>query len=326
MRHLYPSIKPYQRHMLNVNDQHTLYLDESGNKDGIPILFLHGGPGRACDRHSRRYCDPNIYRIITWDQRGCGRSLPHGCLDNNTTADLISDIEQIRIHLKIGRWMLLGEGWGGTLSLNYALKYPDKVLALITSGLFLGTEQDVSWLYKNGLNCIFPDYWAQFIENIPEAYQAEPLPFYYDILMNQTNDLIKMAHAKAWGLWMTRCSTLRLNQTAIDDYQEAHRALATAKIAIHFAMHQFFMESNKIIDNMDSICHIPAILIHGRYDMQSTVNNSYSLAQKWSVAECQIVRDAGHSIIEPTIQDALVRATDTFANRFRSEFNLNSSS
>jgi len=322
MLNLYPPIKPFKRHSLDVDNDHTLYFDESGNPLGIPIIFLHGGPGNGCNRHSRRYFDPHFYRIISLDQRGCGRSTPHGSLENNNTQSLIDDLEAVRNHLSIGRWALLGDGWGGTLALLYAIEHSDNVLAIISSGISLGRKQDIDWAYKNGTRHVFPDYWKQFVKHLPEDEQDNPLPAYYNRLTKETNELAKMSLAKDWGLWATRCATLRPNQEAIDTYQESHRAQAMAKISTHFAINNLFIEDNLILKKIDAIAHIPSILVHGRYDMISPVENAYTLNKKWPAAECHIVRDAGHLLIEPGIQDALVRATGTIARRFKNEFNL----
>ena len=326
MLNLYPPIKPYQRHALDVSDNHILYFDESGNPSGIPILFLHGGPGNGCNRHSRRYFDPNFYRIINLDQRGCGRSKPHGHIQNNNTQVLIEDLEKIRRHLNIGRWALLGDGWGGTLSLLYALQFSSKVLAIIAAAPSLGRSKDIEWLYKNGTRHIFPDYWQQFVSKLPAPEQDDPLPAYYKRLTRENNEIVRMSLAKSWGLWTTRCATLRPNQEAIDCYQESHRAQAMAKISAHFAINNLFIPDNQILENMEKIAHIPGILIHGRYDMITPVDHAFKLHKHWRAAECHIIRDAGHLLIEPGIQDALVRATDTIARRFKSEFNLGKTS
>lgn len=326
MLNLYPPIKPYQRHSLAVDDHHTLYFDESGNPLGIPVIFIHGGPGNGCNRHSRRYFDPNFYRIINLDQRGCGRSTPHGSLQDNNTRTLIKDLEQVRRHLNIGRWALLGDGWGGTLALLYALQCPDKVLAIVAAGLSLGRQKDIDWLYKNGTRHVFPDYWKQFISKLSAREQDNPLSAYHKRLTSENNEIIRMSLARDWGLWTTRCSTLRPNQEAIDCYQESHRAQAMAKISSHFAINNLFIKDNLILESIGKIAHIPSILVHGRYDMMAPVDNAFKLHEHWHSSECHIVRDAGHLLIEPGIQDALVRAMDTIARRFKDEFNLGQTS
>ncbi len=322
MLNLYPPIKPYQRHSLTVDNCHTLYFDESGNASGIPVLFLHGGPGNGCNRHSRRYFDPNFYRIISLDQRGCGRSTPHGSLKDNTTNHLVCDLEKVRRHLNINRWVLFGDGWGGTLALIYSIKHIDRSLAIIASGVSLGRKRDILWTYEEGTRHIFPDYWEEFTRNLPDEEKDKPLDGYYKRLNSGTDELERMKLAKDWGLWITRCSTLRPNQEAIDSFQEFHKAQAKAKISTHFAVNNLFIKDNFILDNIKKISHIPSILVHGRYDMLSPVDNAFKLHEHWYASECHIVRDAGHMIIEPGIQDALVRATSTIAKRFQDEFNL----
>lgn len=323
---LYPAIKPYRNHTLDVDDHHTIYFDESGNHEGIPVVFLHGGPGGGISDHGRRYFDPDFYRIISLDQRGCGRSTPHGSLHKNTTQALILDLERVRNYLKIGRWMLLGGGWGGTLALLYAQSYPDSVLAIITASLSLVRQSDMNWRYRDGVRRIFPDYWKAFVEKLPSEERGDPLAAYYKYLSTGKNELTQMMLAKSWGLWAMRCATLRPNQEAIDCYQESNRALAMAKISAHFAVNNFFIEDNYILDNIDKITHIPCILVHGRYDIISPVSNAFRLSELWSAAECHIVRDAGHLLAEPGIQDALVRATGEMARRFKDEFDIDKTS
>ena len=322
---LYPPIKPYKRHSLPIGT-HTLYLDESGNPEGVPIVFVHGGPGSGCNQHSRRYFNPHFYRIINLDQRGCGRSSPHGSLEENDTHTLIADLERVRKHLAIGRWAFLGDGWGSTLSILYAIQYPDAVLAIIAAGISLGRQQDIDWIYKNGTRHIFPDYWEHFTCKLSKKERHHPLKAYYQHLTKEFNEIVRMAFAKDWGLWTTRCATLRPNQGAIDSFQESHRIQAMAKISTHFAIHKFFIQENWILDNIHSIAHIPGTLVHGRYDMIAPVSNAFMLRKQWISAECHIVRDAGHLLIEPGIQDALIRATDALAQRLKDEFSLDKTS
>ena len=323
---LYPPLKPYQRHSLAVDHIHTLYFDESGNPAGVPVIFLHGGPGNGCNRHSRRYFDPDLYRIITLDQRGCGRSSPHGSLENNTTDHLIEDLEAVRSHLQIGRWVLFGEGWGSTLALLYAIRHTDCVLAMILAGIFLAGKRDIDWIYKDGARRIFPDYWQDFISHLPPEDQQDPLASYYRHLIAADNEISRMSLAKNWGMWTTRCATLRPNQEAIDSYQESHRALAMARISSHFAVNNFFVQDNAIADTMHKAGHIPGILVHGRYDMLSPLDSAFRLHACWPAAECHIVRDAGHLLLESGVRDALVRATGTMARRFKDEFDLDRTS
>ncbi|MCY4176890.1 MAG: prolyl aminopeptidase [Endozoicomonadaceae bacterium] len=326
MRTLYPSIKPHQHYYLQVDDQHKLCFDESGNSKGIPVVFLHGGPGDCYVDHGRRYFDPDFYRIINLDQRGCGRSVPHGDLQNNTTQDLILDLEQVRKHLNIDRWMLLGGGWGATLAVLYAQHYPDKVLAVIAAGFSLCRRDDLNWLYGGGIRRIFPDYWKEFVEKLDPKEQEQPLLAYYNHLTADKNELMQMSLAKSWGAWIIQCATLKPDQEALDHYVESNCMLTMAKIATHFAVNNFFIRDNYILDNINKIKHIPGILVHGRYDMVAPTDNVFQLSEQWSAAESHIVRDAGHLLTEPGIQDALVRATGVMAKRFKSEFNIKTTS
>ncbi len=323
---LYPPIKPYARHDLPVSGGHTLYIDESGNPEGIPALFIHGGPGVGCDKHSRRFFDPDMYRIITWDQRGSGRSTPHASLDNNTTEDLLSDIELIRKHLKIDRWLLLGGSWGATLALLYAARHKDNVLAMILRGVTLGRKSDADWIFdKNGAGRVFPDYWETFASHFTEEEQKDLLTASYQ-RMTGDDELARMGIAKAICSLNAHYSTLRPNQEVLDSLTDPHRALALARICTHFLVNRLFLKSDGVLPEIAAIDSIPGILVHGRYDMVCPLENALTLQKVWTESELHIVRDAGHSANESGIRDALVRATDKMARRFQEEFNLGKTS
>jgi proline iminopeptidase len=309
---LYPEIKPYKRHQLKVSDLHEIYVDEAGNPDGVPILFVHGGPGAGCDASSRRFYDPAIYRIITFDQRGCGRSTPHGSLEENTTKDLVEDIEFIRKYLDVDKFVLFGGSWGSTLSLLYAQAYPDHVSALILRGIFLCRQSDMNWLYVSGANQIFPDYWEEFIKAIPDSERDNVLSAYYQRLIGD-DELARMAAAKAWAAWEGNCSKLRPSAEALAKFTKPHNALALSRIETHYFVNAGFIEEKQILKNMDKITQIPGRIIHGRYDMVCPLSNALSLHHQWPESELQIVRDAGHSASEPGTVDALVRATHDIA-------------
>lgn len=311
---LFPELKPYQRHQLKVSDLHELYLDEAGNPDGIPVLFVHGGPGGGCDASSRRFYDPDVYRIVTFDQRGCGRSTPHGELDSNTTEDLIDDIEAIRNFLEVERWVLFGGSWGSTLSLLYAQKYPEHVRAMILRGIFLCRQCDLDWLYSDGANRIFPDYWQEFVKPIAESERVDLIAAYYLRLLGD-DELARMAAAKAWSAWEGNCSKLRPSPDALAKFTKPHNALALSRIETHFFMNKGFIEENQILQNMESIKDIPGLIVHGRYDMVCPLNNALALHQQWPASELHIVRDAGHSASEPGNVDALIRATQEIAKK-----------
>ncbi|MBU2010693.1 MAG: prolyl aminopeptidase [Gammaproteobacteria bacterium] len=314
MQTLYPEIKPYARHELAVEEPHVLYVDESGSPDGLPVLFVHGGPGGGCDALSRRFFDPTLYRIITFDQRGCGRSTPHASLENNTTAHLIADMQRIREHLGIDKWVLFGGSWGSTLSLAYAQRYPEHVHALILRGIFLCRPQDLAWFYQEGASRLFPDYWQDFLSPIPLEERDDLMQAFYRRLTG--NDQIAQMHAaKAWSCWEGRTATLRPNHNVVERFADAHRALSMARIECHYFVNQAFLDPDQLLRDMPKIAHLPGIIVHGRYDAICPLDNAWALHQAWPNSELQIIRDAGHSAAELGITDALIRATGEIAHR-----------
>lgn len=314
MQILFPELRPSKRHQLKVSDLHELYVDEAGNSDGIPVLFVHGGPGGACDASSRRFYDPASYRIITFDQRGCGRSTPHGELEQNTTQELIADMEAIREFLGVEKWVLFGGSWGSTLSLLYAQAFPARVLALILRGIFLCRQCDFDWLYKEGANRIFPDHWEEFVSHIPELERGDLLQAYYSRLTGD-DELARMAAAKHWSAWEGNCSKLRPSPEALASFTKPHSALALARLEIHYFMNKGFIEENHILDNMHLIENVPGLIVHGRYDMVCPLENALSLHQRWPESELHIVRESGHSASELGTVDALIRATQDIAKK-----------
>ena len=312
MQILYPELKPYKRHQLKVSKLHELYVDESGNPDGIPLLFVHGGPGSACDFSSRRFYNPEVYRIITFDQRGCGRSTPHAVLEENTTTDLIQDMEAIRNSLAVDKWVLFGGSWGSTLSLLYAETYPQRVLGMVLRGIFLCRDQDLQWLYRSGANRVFPDHWQEFVSFIPEAERGDLLTAYYRRLTG-SDELASMAAAKSWANWENHCSKLRPSTDLLKNPTKQHNALALSRIETHYFVNQGFITENQILENISAIQHIPGKIIHGRYDMVCPLDNGLALHEAWPASELYIIRDAGHSASEPGIVDALIRATQDMA-------------
>lgn len=312
MHILYPEIKPYKRHQFKVSDLHELYVDEAGNSAGTPVLFVHGGPGAACDSSSRRYYDPAVYRIITFDQRGCGRSTPHAELAENTTQNLIADMEAIRQYLNIDKWVLFGGSWGSTLSLLYAQQYSDRVLALILRGVFLCRQRDFDWLYKAGANRVFPDYWEEFVKFIPEDERDELVSAYYSRLLGD-DELARMSAAKHWSAWEGSCSKLRPSSETLAKFTKPHNALALARIETHYFVNQGFIAEDQILKNMSIIEDIPGRIVHGRYDMVCPLDNACAVHRLWPASELHIVRDAGHSASEAGTVDALIRATQDIA-------------
>lgn len=314
MRTLYPAIKPYAIRHLQVDDIHEIYIEECGSQDGIPVLFVHGGPGAGCTERDRRFFDPEKYRIILFDQRGCGRSKPHAELEQNNTALLIEDVELIRTTLGVDKWLVFGGSWGSTLSLLYAQAHPKQVSGLVVRGIFLSRKQDLDWLYKDGASRVFPDHWAHFLELIPESERGNLLEAYYHRLFGD-NELARMNAAKHWSLWEGNTATLRPNHELVDHFADPHLALSLSRIECHYFRNNSFIKPNQIIEKMNLISAIPGVIVHGRYDMICPLDNAQALADHWPEADLQIIRDAGHASCEPGIVDALVRATDDFARR-----------
>ena len=312
MQSLYPEIKPYARHALAMQEPHVLYVDESGSADGLPVLFVHGGPGAGCDALSRRFFDPALYRIVTFDQRGCGRSTPHACLEHNDTWALVEDMEHIRQQLGIERWVLFGGSWGSTLSLAYAQRHPERVQALILRGIFLCRPEDFRWFYQEGASRLFPDYWQDYLAVIPPAERGDLMQAYYKRLTG-SDEIAQMQAAKAWSCWEGRTASLRPNPQLVERFHE--RALSIARIECHYFVNQTFLEPDQLLRDMPRIAHLPGIIVHGRYDAVCPLDNAWALHQAWPGSELQIIRDAGHAASEPGIADALVRAADSLARR-----------
>ncbi len=312
MQNLYPEIKPYARHELAVEAPHVLYIDESGSPDGLPVVFIHGGPGSGCDHLSRRFFDPTLYRIITFDQRGAGRSTPYASLENNTTWHLVEDMERIREHLGIDKWVLFGGSWGSTLSLAYAQTHPERVHALILRGIFLCRRQDLLWFYQDGASRLFPDYWQDYVAPIPPEERGDFMQAYYRRLTG-SDEIAQMQAAKAWSCWEGRTATLRPNPEVVERFHE--KALSIARIECHFFVNDAFLEPDQLIRDMPKIAHLPGVIVHGRYDVVCPLDNAWALHQAWPNSELQIIRDAGHVAGEPGIADALVRAADDIARR-----------
>ena len=316
MYKLYPEIKPYATHRLTVDKPHQLYIEECGNPEGLPVVFVHGGPGAGCEPYHRRFFDPNVYRIVLFDQRGCGRSTPHAELMDNTTQALVADMAVIRQHLKIDKWVVFGGSWGSTLGLVYAQAYPETVLGLILRGIFLCSRREIHWFYQDGASCIFPDYWEDFLRPIPEAERGDLVRAYYKRLIGD-DEVARMAAAKAWSLWEGRTATLQLSKSVVDHFARPSTALSLARIECHYFMHDSFLEADQILRNAHRLADIPAIIVHGRYDIVCPVENAWALHRAWPQATLKIIADAGHSASEPGITDALVKATMTLSHRLR---------
>lgn len=316
MYKLYPEIKPYATHRLAVDKPHQLYIEECGNPDGLPVAFVHGGPGAGCEPYHRRFFDPNVYRIVLFDQRGCGRSTPHAELTDNTTQALVADMEVIRQHLKVEKWVVFGGSWGSTLGLVYAQTHPEAVLGLILRGIFLCSRREIQWFYQDGASRIFPDYWEDFLRPIPEAERHDLVRAYYKRLVGD-DEVARMAAAKAWSLWEGRAATLQLSKSVVDHFARPSTALSLARIECHYFMNDSFLEAGQILSNMYRLAAIPAIIVHGRYDIVCPIENAWALHRAWPQATLKIIADAGHSASEPSITDALIKAAMTLAHRLR---------
>ena len=314
MHILYPDIQPYVQHSLTVESPHILHVEECGNPSGIPVLFVHGGPGAGCEPYHRRFFDPERYRIILFDQRGCGRSTPHASLDNNTTQALVADMEVIREQLKIDKWLLFGGSWGSTLSLVYAETHPQRVLGLIVRGIFLCRSQEIDWFYQQGASRLFPDYWQDYLAPIPEAERDDLLQAYYSRLTGE-DEMARMAAAKAWSLWEGRTATLKLSDSVIDHFGDPFTALSLARIECHYFVNDSFLEPNQILRDAPRLHGIPGVIVQGRYDVICPMESAWQLSQAWPEATLKIIGDAGHAASEPGIINALVQASDDFAER-----------
>ncbi len=311
---MYPPIEPNKTGFLDVGDGHSLYWEESGNSRGLPVVFLHGGPGSGTLPKHRSFFDPKRYRIVLFDQRGCGKSTPHASLHCNTTWDLVSDIEKLRQFLGIKEWVVFGGSWGSTLSLAYAQSYPGRVKALILRGIFLGRKKELRWFYQFGAHHIFTDAWERYLEPIPQNEREDLLNAYYRQLTSQDTKVRKKA-AKAWSSWESVNLRLILDPELFAQFTEDRHADALARVECHYFVNQcFFKTDNWLIENVNLIRHIPARLIHGRYDLICPFETAWDLHRAWPEAKLEIIPDAGHSASEVGIAKALRAATDYFGN------------
>ncbi|MBT8434087.1 MAG: prolyl aminopeptidase [Gammaproteobacteria bacterium] len=302
---LYPAIQPYKTCRFPVSDLHTLYMEECGNPDGVPVVFLHGGPGGSCEPGHRRFFNPEAYRIILFDQRGSGKSRPHASLEDNTTWDLVADLEKIREFLGIDKWVVFGGSWGSTLALAYAQSHPKQVSGLILRGIFLGREEDVNWFFKGEAARIFPEAWEHFIEPIPEQERGDIIAAYYQRLTSN-NEIVRMGAAKAWSIWEGSSVTLLPDKNVVDHFSDPHIALSIARIECHYFCNNCFLKPNQLIADMASISHVPGYIVHGRYDMVCPIDQAFLLKQHWEQARLKVIDDAGHAVTEKGISNALV--------------------
>jgi proline iminopeptidase len=323
---LFPPIEPYETGFLDVGRdlpkdrkddgkapdlvRHRIYWEQSGNPDGVPVVFLHGGPGAGASPNHRRFFDPTHYRIIIFDQRGAGRSRPLGELLDNTTADLVTDIEALRKRLNIDRWHVFGGSWGSTLALAYAQAHANQVISLILRGIFLMTRKEIDW-FINGMRAIFPDHWAEFANFLSDAERSDILQSYYKRLTDPDRN-VWLPAARAWSKYESVCSTLLpTDDAALGMIDEAH-ALGLARIEAHYFVHNQFVPEAALLHGIDTIRHIPTHIIQGRYDVVCPPVTAYALHKAWPEASFRLVPDAGHSAMEPGIRSSLVAATEMF--------------
>lgn len=315
MRELYPPIEPYRTGTLPVSDLHTLYFEEVGAPAGRPAVFLHGGPGGGLDADYRRYFDPARWRVVLFDQRGCGKSTPHAELRDNTTWTLVADIERLRESLGIERWVVFGGSWGSTLALAYAETHPERCLGLILRGIFLLRRKELLWFYQEGASWLFPDAWEQYLEPIPEVERGDLMSAYHRRLTSDDPEL-RMRAARAWSVWEGTTSKLRVDPKAIERFGADRFAEAFARIECHYFVNGAFLRSDsQLLDDASRIAHLPGVIVQGRYDVVCPAASAWALHKRWPGAALRLVPDAGHSISEPGIIDALVQATDDFAAR-----------
>jgi len=313
MKQLYPKIEPYNQFDLKVSDLHTIHVEESGNINGKPVIFLHGGPGGGIEPVYRQYFDPEKWRIIVFDQRGCGQSTPHAELQENTTWDLIADIEKIRQYLEIDKWVVFGGSWGSTLSLSYAITHPDRCKALVLRGIFMIRKKEINWFYQDGTSNIYPDAWEHYLRPIPEDERHDLVAAYYKRLTSN-DDSVRIEAAKAWSIWEASTSKLIQSEESIHAFEDAKVAEAFARIECHYFTNRGFFDTDEwLLENVDKIRHIPAVIVQGRYDVVCPMVSAWELHRAFPEADFEIVQDAGHSMTEKGIAAKLVEYTDKFS-------------
>ena len=313
MRTLYAPIEPYRHGWLSVGDGHEVYFEESGNPDGKPCVFVHGGPGGGTSPAARQFFDPARYRIVLFDQRGCGQSTPHASLTANTTSHLIDDMERLREELGVEQWLVFGGSWGSTLSLAYAQSHPERVTQLVLRGVFLLRPEEIRWFYQEGASHLFPDSWEKYLAPIPQNERHDLVSAFHKRLTS-SDEATRLEAARAWSVWEASTSFLRQNKNFMSQLDEPDAALAMARIECHYFVNQgFFNSDNQLLDNIDRIRHIPTEIIQGRYDVVCPPKTAWDLHSAWPEATLHIVPDAGHSAFDPANTSVLIEVTDRFA-------------
>ena len=313
MTTLFPPIEPYNHGWLSVGDGHEIYYEESGNPSGKPCLFVHGGPGGGASPAARQFFDPDKYRIVLFDQRGCGRSKPHASIEANTTWHLIDDIELIRETLGIDRWLVFGGSWGSTLSLAYAQSHPERVTELVLRGIFLLRAQELQWFYQHGASALYPDAWQHYLAPIPNAERHDLISAFHSRLTSEDPE-VRLSAARAWSVWEASTSFLIQNEDFMAQLDEPEAALAMARIECHYFVNGGFFESpNQILEAVDKIRHIPCVIVQGRYDVVCPPTTAWDLHRAWPEADFKLIANAGHSAFDPANAAALIEATNRFA-------------
>jgi proline iminopeptidase len=315
MRTLYPEIEPYRTQRIGVDALHTLHVEECGNPAGLPVVFLHGGPGAGIAAYHRRFFDPSRYRIVLFDQRGAGQSTPFAELTDNTTWHLVADIETIRERLGIERWIVFGGSWGSTLALAYAQTHAERVLGLVLRGIFLGRPAELRWFNEvdGGAAQIFPERWERFLAFIPPDERGSMLDAYWTRLTSN-DESVRLTAARAWSAWEGGSTTLLHDPDGPGDFEDSHKAVSLALMEAHYFRHAIFLEPDQLLRDIAAIRRIPATIVHGRYDIICPVKSAWDLSRAWPEAELRVVL-AGHSAADPAIVDQLVQATDRLADR-----------
>lgn len=310
---LFPSIEPYNHFRLKVSELHEIYVEECGNPKGKPVVFLHGGPGGGLDPQYRQFFDPEFYRIILFDQRGCGQSKPFAELKENTTWDLVSDMEQIRKKLEVEKWLVFGGSWGSTLALSYAVKHPTHVTGLILRGIFLCSQEELLWFYQEGASWVYPDFWEPYKNLIPEGERSDFMKAYYKRLTSE-NESERLKAAQVWSIWEASASKLIPSDKLMSDYEDPHKALPFARIESHYFVNgAFFPRSNFLLEeSQQKLQNVPCRIVHGRYDMVCPFKNAWDLHKALPKSELRVMAQSGHSAFEPEILSELVQATEDF--------------
>lgn len=308
---LFPPIEPFQTDFLKVSDIHDIYYEQSGSPHGQPVVFVHGGPGGGTNPSMRQFFDPAHYRIILFDQRGCGRSTPFASLDDNTTWHLVGDMERLREHLGITKWMVFGGSWGSTLALAYSQKHPDRVTHLVLRGIFMLRKWEIDWFYQEGASRIFPDFWQDYLKPIPVEERGELVKAYYKRLTSD-DETTRIEAARAWSIWEASTSWLEISSDTVNTFTDPAKALPFARIECHYFINEGFMEEGQLLRDAHKIRHIPTVIVHGRYDVVCPVQNAWDLKLELPDAELLISPTSGHAQMELQNRDSLIYATEKF--------------